>query len=321
MLAQQSQTRMADASHAWKHAVTGLIRKIGLVQDAAVRPYRGRRGIAALGGVLNWCCDEAVDSQLVPLVENEKRLKHTMESLVNAHSTLEGDLRHTIGEMRNFSSAVEAAFARVEGANAALSYNISSVYRSWLSQGDVLVHAMELHATLAEALADEAAFAAALGACASNHMSSQLVPIDRLRAAVTSLMTRLSGSRVRLAVTDVATLYTAPLAHCSVTQSQLHIWVKVPLVNIREEWRVVEYVPLPFIWRNTTCQLFPEVVLAARSGDNIAILRGERRPPLPVTVSVPDPARRRLLGAGALHPCCHQRWRCQQPCRRLHLYL
>lgn len=198
-----------------------------------------------------------------------------MEQLVNAHASLEGDLTHTIGEMRNFSASIDGAFQRLDKANHALQGNITSYYRTWLSAEDVMIHMLELQATLSEALADEAAFAAALGACASNHLSTQLVPIQRLRAATMALVARLAGLRMRLAVEDVAALYKAPLAHCSVTQANLHVWVKVPLVDIREEWRVVEYVPLPFVWRNSTCMLFPEAVLAVRSGDNVATLRGD----------------------------------------------
>lgn len=275
LLTRQGQGQMVDAGHAWKHSVTALVQKINIVRESAVQPYRGRRGVAALGSVLNWCCDVAVDSQLVPLMANERRLADTVRSLVNAHAALEGDLGHTIGELRNFSSSLEGAFQRVDSAHAALQNNMTAFYRTWLSQSDVLVHMADLQATLSEALADEAAFATALGACAANRLSAQLVPVERLRSAVSSLVARLSSRRVRLAVDDVTALYTAPLAHCSVTQASLHVWVKVPLVTITEEWRVVEYVPLPFVWRNSTCTLFPGTMLALRSGDSVAVLRGD----------------------------------------------
>lgn len=74
---------------------------------------------------------------------------------------------------------------------------------------------------------------------------------------------------------DVNQLYTAELAHCSVTEADLHIWVKVPLVSLTSDWVVVRYTPLPFVWGNQTCHLFPEPVIAARSGRTIIPLRGE----------------------------------------------
>ena len=234
---------------------------------------RSKRGWQALGNLADWCCNIATHKNLAPLQKDVQQLASTLSLISSSQSVAQDNLRTTIGQFRNFSSNVQKSQHDL-----ALSFHsFRQSFAGNLAKEELttktILHLIYLTNTLSEMIMEETILQAIVAQCNQHHLSPQLIDPETLTSRVNLLLSKPEYHAFELAIPDVTSIYSNKLTHCIVTETDINVYVKLPLRKIGENYEIKNYWALPFVHKGHICRAFdrPSVLVAVSDTEIIPL--------------------------------------------------
>ena len=237
---------------------------------------RDVRGVQAFGSFFSWCCDLVTHGQISPVQKDIQNLAHTMKELVSSQSILEGNVENAIGQFRNFSSYVHDSFTQLEEKHRLMRYYQARMEDDIRTELHLVLIMSQISTALLDIVVQEMELRHGLSECSKGYLSQFLLSKDALDQQVSAMLRQESFKGLKYSLNGTNLIYSDKLAHCTVSNNSLNIWVKIPLTRGNRSWKIIRFIPIPFTWKTSVCSLFPQGIemLAAVSVDQIFLFEG-----------------------------------------------
>ncbi|XP_063230824.1 uncharacterized protein LOC134535568 [Bacillus rossius redtenbacheri] len=244
---------------------------------------RERRGLNFIGEFFHWCCDIAVNSQLNNLFLNEQQMSehiNKMESqILNTHEAL-ANMSNTIFVINEGMTGI---LKRVQSKFTNLSDYLKDLRETMVTKFSGMVqdigHSFQFQVLLASQLAKQAhtfTRLEILDQCRSNKIPAIVVTPAQLKEKLNMLNEILNrdGYALSISVSEVQKYFNLPICKCQVHKENLYLQIKVPIVKLNSNWRLFQFVAVPFQWKNSTCHLDHAPNFLAVDGDHLITIQG-----------------------------------------------
>jgi len=184
--------------------------------------------------------------------------------------------------LKNFSAAVERNQNQLQSEIVAQSRAWQKESENWHTTLRQIIHMHQLTATVAEMLTEELILQSVIDTCSKGYLSQQLITQEELQTKIKALLMKPAFEGLETAVEDLSLYYTERLTHCTVTEADINVWIKIPLRSAGKTWKISSFRPIPFAWRGSLCKLFSDTdqliaAVGVSNNDNIIPFVGPER--------------------------------------------
>lgn len=245
--------------------------------------HRAKRGITFLGEALNWCCDVATSSQIEVLFKNEQELMQHYEQMSNQILTNHAELANFSNQVKIVNEAVAKVFSKIQGKfdnfSKVLTDLKETVDESYYGISGEISHLQQSQLFLATLVAKQThSFyqIEILDQCRSHKLPAVLIPPAKLKTELENLDRVVGKDGYQLAISsqDTQIYYHLPISKCQIFNEQLFVKIKVPIIRKQAEWKLFDFIAVPFSWKNSICVLHHETTFLAVSNDQVTAIRG-----------------------------------------------
>lgn len=255
--------------------MSNIIALLKMGRNSLESSTRLKRGWQALGNLADWCCNIATHKNLLPLQKDVQQLASTLAQISSSQAVAQDNLSTTIGQFRNFSTNIQKSQHDL-----ALGFNsFRQAYATDTAKENhtikTILHLIYLSNTLSEMILEETILQSIVTQCNQHYLSPQLIDPETLSSHVNTLLAKTEYHTFELAIPDIASIYSNKLTHCIVDDTNVNVYVKLPLRKIGEDFEVKNYWALPFVHKGHICRAFDQPsILVAMSHTEIIPLTG-----------------------------------------------
>ena len=223
---------------------------------------RIKRGIEFFGKIFKFCCDVTLDSQLIPLEENEHRISEVYEKLGDAviedHKTL-------------FSFQTE--INTIAGRTSESIIEIRRKSEIWSKRTEIknaIAHEIELLIAHYRQLTHY---------CHSSHIPVNVITPQILKTDLLKVRGELEkhGKELAIGMNKIIEYYKVPIASCQILNDEIVITIKIPVIEANTKYEMFEPLAIPFVYESEICQIKIEksVVLRETKSNELKVLTGQ----------------------------------------------
>ncbi|XP_063215527.1 uncharacterized protein LOC134527106 [Bacillus rossius redtenbacheri] len=244
---------------------------------------REKRGLSFIGDFVRWCCDVAVTSQVDSLFLNQQQIALHIDQMeaqiIDDHVAL-ANLSNSISVV---NEAMTSVLKRVQTKFTNLTDYLRTFREAMTVRFSGMVkeigHSFQLQLLLAAQLAKQAHTLTrieVLDQCRSHKIPSVLITPALLQEKLQDLETILvkDGYKLAISSTQVQAYFHLPICRCNAFKESLYVSVKIPIVRYSSNWKLFQFVGIPFHWKNNTCHLEHEPNFLAVDGNHLVTIQG-----------------------------------------------
>lgn len=202
--------------------------------DISEEEMREKRGIQILGDFYNWCCNLITKEEIFPLYDNQERMNRNYKELRGALIDSHADLFNISTKLNNFTREINEGFKNIHE-----TFNIflSDTLRHENNALDSLLKTQELTVNTLNVLQKHILidhFRDVLEHCKNHKIPAILLSPQILGEDLKELDKKLFNEKLTLAIphSNIMAYFTHPLATCHLSQDEILINVKIPLISL-----------------------------------------------------------------------------------------
>jgi hypothetical protein len=222
---------------------------------------RHKRGLLIFQDLLEFCCNSANTGQIIDLQNSDSRLSKQFNVLREAVADNHKNLLSFDRQIRSVASLME--------------HNIKNIARISFASGEQIalkttiayyIQLLMLH------------FRQITQFCHQNLIPPNVISSKTLADDLLKLKSELSSHDQVLAIpiSDIAEYYKVKIARCRISDNEIEISVKIPIVSSENSFSIFEVIPIPFAYQNQICEIKIEksLVIFEQNSRKLYVLSG-----------------------------------------------
>ncbi|XP_039275580.1 uncharacterized protein LOC120349459 [Nilaparvata lugens] len=234
---------------------------------------RTTRSIDAIGDFLHFCCGTATDGELHGLEFNEQHITDHLNAFQSLVKDDHQDLIKVTGELNlftnNISNQFHAAYKLFKKSQVAADEELYT---------QMIAYAFHIYSHL-YLIARRNFITSIKETCQQKLIPANVIKPELLLKDLSQLQEKMNSTTNQQLAVDLKNyqqLYQLPITTCRVTEEDVTITVKIPIVTKASNFTLFKYIPTPLSWKNQSCWLPREDMIIAKSGNTIQVLAGKQ---------------------------------------------
>jgi hypothetical protein len=241
----------------------------------AIVKNRGKRGLAFIGEIANWCCDILDKSYMEPFNQNQIE---TMKYLIKLKDDLSTEDKNMVKINKGFESLQNGMNVRVAGLEKSIK-ELATILKDQEKLNDFQNLSSNINRELARLITltqlvnmdqENQLVYDIITACLSGRLSLKSISPAALENELIQIKEVLSKKNLKLVydITDLSYYYTKQIVKCTYTPESILINIQVPFQK-NKDFELFETVVYPFDYGNEDCVLKHKPGHLIRSGNKV----------------------------------------------------
>lgn len=261
--------------------ISNEINRATSVFDVQNKVNRVPRALDFIGNFMSWCCGVATTSDFKSLYSDNNRIKNRMESIRDNIYEGHRNLMDLTDSVTNYSQQIDDSIQYLQKEFGTLNLNFKQFksFRelSWMNILHFSVDAAERNARRLFQTIHLIKRNEIINDCREKKIPANIIPNSVFYSDLQILKQKLLKNNHELSIPmhEISWYYKLEIAECEISNDKIVVRIKVPIQKVGRNWELLQFIPTPFKWHNTTCMVEHEATLLAVSGTTIRPITGE----------------------------------------------
>lgn len=235
---------------------------------------RAKRGIQILGNMVHFCCNVATEKQLKNLYTNEEMLNNQINKFKDVLASDHLDLQNITSELNKYTKNTKINIDTVKQAfQIFVKEERSNDMIEKFTHGNEIQGLQEIIFNLLTIILKFTNYERD----SNTHLHCKLQKIPQrivLPAIFYKDIKKLSnilekdGFKLVIPLDNLSAYYNLPITECQFSKTQILIKIKIPIIEKLAKWKLYQYVPAHFKFKESVCLIFSEKTYIATNTQN-----------------------------------------------------
>lgn len=243
--------------------------KLEEISNNKIKNYRTRRGIQFIGDFYNFCCNIATEKQIKHFYTNEEKLREQADRLRDVFVSDHKDLNTITTQLNNYTTITAGKLEILKKSleqfyeeerdnglleNAKIDKEIKGVQEIIFYVITMLIKFINYERESSTHLH-----------CKIGKIPPRLINVNILYDDLQKLTKILKKDGYELAIStdDISSYYNIPITECQFSNTEILVKIKIPIREIKTNWKLFQYIPAHFKSNNSTCIIYSEKTYVA----------------------------------------------------------
>lgn len=230
---------------------------------------RSKRGIQLIGDFYNFCCNVATKKQIKHFYNNEEQLEEQAEKLKNIFVSDHKDLSKITSQLNNYTITTGNRLELLKNSfkNFVKEEKINDMLEK-TNYDNLIQGTQEITFNIINILAKFSNYEresnihlhCKLGKIPPRIISTEVLYQDLKKL---SKVLKEDGYELVINLDNIFSYYNLPIVECQFSSSQILIKLKIPVKEQSTNWKLFQYIPAHFKFRDSICLIFSEKTYVA----------------------------------------------------------
>ena len=223
-----------------------------------------KRGIQIIGDFYNFCCDVATEKQIKNFYTNEDKLKQQADRLKDVFVSDHKDLNQITSQLNNYTTVTSNKLEILKNSFKTLLNEEKKNDLIETTKTDKEIKGLQditfsLITMIIKIMNYERETSTQLH-CKISKIPSRLITIDTLHTDLIKLsdIIKKNGFELAINLDNLSLYYNIPITECQFSKTQVLIKIKIPIRELKSNWKLFQYIPAHFKYKNSTCIIYSE---------------------------------------------------------------